>query len=167
MSQNSTLFGVILGAALVGTTLIVRDALEDPETAAAVRAKVKSGYGQIKAKVGEGYAFVREKVQDGYAVTRDKVQEGYAVAREKVQDGYAMAREKASEAGENLRTAAENAPAVQMIKKKVKDIRRAAEPSATYFADSLKAEEEKECRNDAETVVEVEAGIREPEGKEE
>ena len=145
MSQNSTLFGVVLGAAIVGATLIVRDALEDPQTAEAVRAKVKSGYDRIKTKVGEGYSLVRDKVQEGYTV----------------------AREKAGEAGESIRTAVENAPAVQKIKKTVKDIRRAAEPSATYFAESEAAEAARRQDNDAETVVEVEAGIREPEGQEE
>ena len=97
MSQHGTLFGVVLGAAIVGATLIVRDAMEDPQTVEAVRAKVKGGYEKMKSKVGEGYSFVRDKVQDGYTA----------------------AREKASEAGESIRSAVENAPAVQKIKKKV------------------------------------------------
>ena len=138
MSQHSTLFGVVLGAALVGATLIVRDALEDPETAAAVRGKVKAGYAQVKGKVGEGYAFVKDKVQEGYTV----------------------AREKAGEAGESIRQRVDNDPTVQRIRKKVKDIRRAAEPAETYFSDSEPVEEQ---NNDAEMVVEIEAGIREPE----
>ena len=140
MSQHGTLFGVVLGAAIVGATLIVRDALADEQTSAAVRAKVKGGYEKVKSKVGEGYSFVRDKVQDGYTA----------------------AREKAGEAGETIRTAVENAPAVQKIKKKVKDIRRAAEPAETYFAESEAAEETRNSENDAETVVEIEAGIREP-----
>lgn len=141
--QNSTLFGVVLGAAIVGATLIVRDALADPQTAEAVRAKVKSGYTKIKNKVGEGYSFVRDKVQEGYAV----------------------AREKAGEAGENIRTAVENAPAVQKIKKTVKDIRRAAEPAEAMFAEAEEAESAKKTDNTAEVVVETEAGIRETDGE--
>ncbi len=142
MSQHSTLFGVVLGAALVGATLIVRDALEDPETAEAVRGKVKAGYAQVKSKVGEGYSFVKDKVQEGYAA----------------------AREKAGEAGESIRQRVDNDPTVQRIRKKVKDIRRAAEPAETYFADSEPVEEQ---NNDAEMVVEIEAGIREPEKEQE
>ena len=142
MSQHSTLFGVVLGAAIVGATLIVRDALEDPETAEAVRGKVKAGYAQVKSKVGEGYSFVKDKVQEGYTV----------------------AREKAGEAGESIRQRVDNDPTVQRIRKKVKDIRRAAEPAETYFADSEPVEEQ---NNDAETVVEIEAGIREPEKEQE
>ena len=142
MSQGSTLFGVVLGAAIVGATLIVSDALEDPQTAQAVRKKVKDGYTKAKEKIGQGYAVVRDKVQEGYTI----------------------AREKASEAGENIRETVENAPAVQKIKKKVKDIRRAAEPSETYFAEAEEAEaaEETDSDNTAEVVVEVEAGIRDP-----
>ena len=145
MSQHSTLFGVVLGAAIVGATLIVRDALEDPQTAEAVRGKVKAGYQQIKNKVGEGCTFIRDKVQDGYAV----------------------AREKAGEAGESIRSAVENTPAVQKIKKTIKDIRRAAEPAETYFADAEQAEEARKAEeNTAEVVVEIEAGIREPQTEE-
>lgn len=143
MSQHSTLFGVVLGAAIVGATLIVRDALEDPQTAEAVRTKVKSGYTQIKNKVGEGYSFVRDKVQEGCAA----------------------AREKAGEAGESIRTAVENAPAVQKIKKTVKDIRRAAEPAEAMFAEAEEAEAARKTDNTAEVVVETEAGMRDTDGE--
>lgn len=145
MGQNSTLFGVVLGAAIVGATLIVRDALDDPQTAEAVRAKINRGYQQVKSKVGEGYSLVREKVQDGYAV----------------------AKVKAGEAGDNIRHAVENDPTVKKIKKKVKDIRRAAQPPETYFAEAEEAERARSTGNDAAAVVEIEAGIREPEPKEE
>ncbi|MBO5646090.1 MAG: hypothetical protein J6S59_03120 [Clostridia bacterium] len=141
MSQHGTLFGVVLGAAIVGTTLIVRDALENPETAEAVHGKIKSGYQQIKSKVGEGYSFVKNKVQDGYTV----------------------AREKANAAGENIRYAVENDATVQKIRKKVQDIRRAAEPAEAYFADSEPVAENEGTDNDAEKVVEIEAGIRDAE----
>lgn len=127
MSQHGTLFGVVIGAAIVGATLIVHDALEDEQTAKAVRAKVRGGYEKMKHKVGEGYSFVRDKVQDGYAI----------------------AREKAGEAGESIRAAVEGVPAVQKIKKKAKDLCRAAEQG-------------EKTDNTAEVVVETEAGIREP-----
>jgi hypothetical protein len=87
--------------------------------------------------------------------------------QEWVQDGYAVAREKVGEASESVRSTVENTPAVQRIKKKVKDIRRAAEPAETYFADAVQAEEARKAEeNTAEVVVEIEAGIREPQNEE-
>lgn len=142
MRQNGTLLGVMVGAAIVGTTLLLREMVSDPRTAANVRTKARAGYEKIKSKVGEGCSFVQGKVQEGCGA----------------------AREKAGEAKETLRHAVENAPAVQKLKQKVKEIHHVAEPSEAMFADT---EEEEETNgghdNDAETVVEVEAGIREPE----
>lgn len=139
MSHHSNLFGVVLGAAIVGATLIVQDALRDPETGECVREKIRGGYQQIKNKVSEGCALVREKVEGGYAA----------------------AREKAGEAGESIRAAVANNPATKKIKQTVKDIHRAAEPAEAYFAQAEEAEARR-GGNDAETVVETEAGIRDP-----
>lgn len=141
MRQDGTLFGVMVGAAIVGTTLLLREMVSDPQTAANVRTKAQAGYEKIKSKVGEGCHFVRGKVQEGCGA----------------------AREKADEAKETLRHAVENSSAVQKVKQKAKEIYHAAEPAEAMFAE---AEEDEAANgshdNDAETVVEVEAGIREP-----
>ncbi len=65
MGQHGTLFGVILGAVIVGATLTIKDALDDPETAANVRRKVAEGCQTVKTKICEGGAALREKMEEG------------------------------------------------------------------------------------------------------
>lgn len=122
MSKMDTLFGVVVGAAIVGATLAIKDVIDDPEKSAALREKINAGYRCARAKVGEGVATACAKVGEvGSAV------------RTKVTDGYAAAREKANEAGEVIREKVENNETVKKIKKKVEDIRRAADPASPYF----------------------------------
>ena len=122
MSQKDTLFGVVVGATIVGATLAIKDLIDDPEKSAALRAKIDAGYRTVRAKVGEGVAAACAKVGEvGTAV------------RAKVADGYTTVREKASEAGEAIREKVENNGAVKKIKQKVEDIRRVADPASPYF----------------------------------
>ena len=137
MSQYSTLLGVIVGAAVVGATLAAKDIMDDPEKAAAVKEKLNSGYRKVCEKVGEGCAAVRGKVAEGYGIAKEKAAEGYATAKEKVAEGYAAAKEKVA-----------SSEPVRRIKKKVDDIRRAAEPASPYFR-----EEEEETDVPAEEEV--------------
>lgn len=50
MSKLDTLFGAALGAAIVGTTLVVHDALTDPETAPQVRERIRHGVNTVGEK---------------------------------------------------------------------------------------------------------------------
>lgn len=120
MSQKDTLFGVIVGATIVGATLAIKDVIDDPEKSAAVRARINAGCRKIKAKVDEGVA-----------VACTKVGEVSANIRAKVADGYTAVREKAGEAGETIRAKVDGP--VQKIKQTVEDIRRKAEPASPYF----------------------------------
>ena len=95
--NNSGLFGVALGALIVGTTLALRDFFEDPKNREAVRATVKGGYDKVKEGVGKGYATAKTKVAEGYATAKTKVAEGYATAKTKAAEGYAVAKEKVAE----------------------------------------------------------------------
>lgn len=154
--NNNGLFGVALGALIVGATLALHDFFEDPKNRDAVRRTVKGGYDKVKGsvekgyataktKVGEGYAIAKTKVSEGYAAAKTKVNEGYAAAKEKASEGYAIAKEKvqsgiatvrerAEETGRDIRTAVEGSPAVKKIKETVEDIRRAtADPIEEYF----------------------------------
>ncbi len=113
MSKLDTLFGVVIGATIVGTTLVVKEVMDDPEKAAAIRAGIKSGCEKVKNKA----------VEIG------------TVVRTKVSEGYALVREKAGETGTAIREKVENARPVQKIKEAVDGIRRKAEPAAPYFAE--------------------------------
>ncbi|MBQ8174395.1 MAG: hypothetical protein IJ009_03235 [Clostridia bacterium] len=141
MSQYSTLLGVIVGAAVVGATLAAKEIMDDPEKSAAVKEKLNNGYRKICTKVGQGCAAVRGKVAEGYAIAKEKATEGYNTAKEKMADGYNTVKEKAAEARDKV----ENSEPVRKIKKKVEDIRRAAEPASPYFR-----EEEEETDAPAE-----------------
>lgn len=150
--NNNGLFGVALGALIVGATLALHDFFEDPKNREAVRRTVKGGYEKVKGsvekgyataktKVGEGYAIAKTKVSEGYAAAKDKASEGYAIAKEKVQSGIATVRERAEETGRDIRTAVEGSPAVKKIKETVEDIRRAtADPIEEYFREDAAEE---------------------------
>lgn len=135
MGQHGTLFGVILGAVIVGATLTIKDALDDPETAANVRRKVAEGCQTVKTKICEGGAALREKMEEGGSTLRGKVEAGSHIVRE-----------KAEEAGKTILDAVENTGAVKQVKKKVENIRRAAEPAASYLREDGEQE-----RADSET----------------
>ena len=162
--NNSGLFGVALGALIVGTTLALRDIFEDPKNREAARTAIKNGYDKVKggvqkgyavvkekatdgytvakAKIGEGYATVKTKAGEGYAAVKEKATEGYATAKEKVQGGLTAVREKAGEKGRDIRTAVEESGAVKKIKEKVEDIRRAtADPIEEYFREDATTEQ--------------------------
>ena len=120
MSQYSALLGVIVGAAVVGTALVAKDVMDDPEKVAAIKEKWNKGYRKVCEKVGEGCATLREKAAEGYAVAKEKAMETGEAIREKV---------------------SESAP-VRRIKEKAEDLRRAAEPVAPYFREEEKTAEE-------------------------
>ena len=140
--NNSGLFGVALGALIVGTTLALRDFFEDPKNREAVRATVKGGYDKVKegvgkgyatakTKVAEGYATAKTKVAEGYATAKTKAAEGYAVAKEKVAEGYAIAKEKATEGYAAAREKVQSGVATVREKAEIKgrEIRTAVEES--------------------------------------
>ena len=132
--NNNGLLGVALGALIVGTTLALRDFLEDPKNREAVRRTVSAGYTKVKNGVQQGYTTARSRVEAGVATARTKVSEGVATAKAKVSEGVATVREKAEETGRDIRAAVESAPAVKKIRKTVEDIRRAAaDPVEQYF----------------------------------
>lgn len=149
--NGNGLWGVALGALIVGTTLALRDFFEDPKNREAVRSTVKNGYDKVKGGVERGYAVTKTKVQEGYATAKTKVEEGYATAKTKVQEGYAIAktkvgegiatvRDKAEKTGKELKTAVENNDTVKKIKAKVEDLRRAtADPIEEYFREDMEA----------------------------
>ena len=152
MSQYSTLLGVIVGAAVVGATLAVKDIMDDPEKAGAVKEKLNDGYRKlcnkvgegcaaVRGKVAEGYAIAKEKAAEGYAAAKQKATEGYAAAKEKAVEGYAAVKEKAVETGETIRDKVNASEPVRRIKQKVEDIRRAAEPASPYFREEKEEEE--------------------------
>lgn len=150
MSQYSTLLGVIVGAAVVGATLAAKDIMDDPEKAAAVKEKLNNGYRKVCEKVGEGCAAVRGKMAEGYAVVKEKAAEGYATAKEKAAEGYATAKEKVAEGYAAAKEKVASSEPVRRIKKKVDDIRRAAEPASPYFR-----EEKEEIELDVEVAEEA------------
>ena len=139
--NNSGLFGVALGALIVGTTLALRDFFEAPKnreavrrTASAIGTKVKSGVSAgiatAKTKVEAGVATAKPKVEEGIATAKTKVGEGIATVKTKVEEGVAVAKSKVEEGI----AAVEATPAVKKIRETVEDIRRAAaDPAEQYF----------------------------------
>ncbi len=163
MSKSDTFFGVALGALVVGATLAVQKVLDDPaacqriragaeKTCRAVGEKVKEGCDILGEKINAGYAAAKEKANTAKETVRQKASEGYATVCDKVGDGYAIVREKAEEAGAGIRSAVDESVAARKIKKKISDIRRAAEPTEEYFREEME-EIKKEARTKTEENV--------------
>lgn len=172
MSKSDTLFGVALGALIVGATLTVEKIMNDPEKAECLRAKaektcravgdkVKEGCDLLGKKLAEGGAVVREKASaatdtvrekasEKYNAVRGKAKEGYDAVREKAKEGYAAVRERVEETGDHIRSTIEESAAARKIKKKIGEIRRAAEPVEEYFRDEMENDSEEEASLPAE-----------------
>ena len=81
MSKLDTLFGAALGAALVGTTLIVQDALTNPETGPAVRERVRRSAEAVGRKAGEVCRTVGRRASELGREAYAKVEGSEAVRR--------------------------------------------------------------------------------------
>ncbi len=150
MSKSDTFFGVALGALVVGATLTVQKVLSDPEAAEKLRRNAEKACHTVGEKVKEGCDILGKKLNEGYAAVREKAAVAGETVREKAGEGYAIVREKAEEAGASIRSAVDESAAARKIKKKISDIRRAAEPAEEYLRDEMQAmkKEEKEAASD-------------------
>lgn len=75
MSQKGTLFGVALGALIVGATLTIHKALDDPDTAAEMKVSLQKKCAAVREKVGCASAAVCGKVSAGCVAVREKAEE--------------------------------------------------------------------------------------------
>lgn len=97
MSQKGTLFGVALGALIVGATLTIHKALDDPDTAAEMKASLQKKYATVREKVGGASAAVCGKVSAGCAVVREKAEEAGRIIHDRFT--HHAAEEEAAEEG--------------------------------------------------------------------
>ena len=100
MGKMDTLFGAALGAAIVGATLLVREAMDSPEKRTAIRERVTAGAKKVGDKAGEVYGVARRKTADALTAVRERAEKSETVRRVRVAAEKVLRRKDAEPAPE-------------------------------------------------------------------